>query len=125
MKNLSYKIGLLVSIWLIPSFGFAQEELVPEAEKMLFSDMMSLMLAVLVVIIAITAIFAIYKSLDLMVRLRELKIYKEHGLDEYLTEKKSNEGSWFKRFSKSMTAAVPVEREGDILMDHNYDGIRE
>lgn len=125
MKTFLYKTGLLIFTWLLPAFSHAQDALVPQAEKMLFSDMMSLILAGLVVIIAVTAIFAIYKTLDLMVRLRELRIYNEHGLDQYLIEKKSNEGSWWKRFSKSMTAAVPVEQEEDILMDHDYDGIRE
>lgn len=33
--------------------------------------------------------------------------------------------SFWKKFNRSMTAAVPVEREYDIDMGHSYDGIRE
>ena len=32
--------------------------------------------------------------------------------------------SW-KKVSKDMTAAVPIEQEGSILLDHDYDGIKE
>jgi cytochrome c oxidase cbb3-type subunit 3 len=34
---------------------------------------------------------------------------------------------WFtwKKGMQSLTDAVPVEHEGDIMLDHNYDGIRE
>lgn len=33
--------------------------------------------------------------------------------------------SWWNRFNKSMSAAVPVEQEQSIELDHNYDGIKE
>jgi cytochrome c oxidase cbb3-type subunit 3 len=33
---------------------------------------------------------------------------------------------WWKKFDqKQFTKAVPVEREADVLLDHDYDGIRE
>ena len=43
-------------------------------------------------------------------------------------EKKSSEAlrEWWARWDKRLfTKAVPVEREADILMDHDYDGIKE
>lgn len=33
--------------------------------------------------------------------------------------------SWWKRFLQKVNASVPVEREKEIELDHNYDGIRE
>jgi cytochrome c oxidase cbb3-type subunit 3 len=33
--------------------------------------------------------------------------------------------SWWSRFAQKVNASVPVEREKDIELDHNYDGIRE
>jgi len=33
--------------------------------------------------------------------------------------------SFWQQFNQSMTDAVPIENEADILLDHNYDGIRE
>lgn len=32
---------------------------------------------------------------------------------------------WWIRLNKKFTKSVPVEREADILLDHDYDGIRE
>lgn len=32
---------------------------------------------------------------------------------------------WLKLDSKLFTRAIPVEKEADVLLDHNYDGIRE
>ncbi len=32
---------------------------------------------------------------------------------------------WWRRFRKKMTRAVPVEKEEEVLLDHEYDGIRE
>ena len=125
MKYIIQKTGLLTSLLLFPILLSAQDLAEPVAEKMLFSDLMSIILTASVVLVGVTAMFAVYKTLDLMVRMRELKIYEEHGLQDYLAEKKANEGSWWHRFSKSMTAAVPIEKEGEILLDHDYDGIRE
>ncbi|MEO8862479.1 MAG: cbb3-type cytochrome c oxidase N-terminal domain-containing protein [Ginsengibacter sp.] len=32
---------------------------------------------------------------------------------------------WWAKLNKKLTRAVPVTREADIMLDHNYDGIRE
>lgn len=124
MKNFSSRIAIIPGLLFLPMLVCAQEEITVN-EAPLFSDMMSVVLAASALLVGITAVFAIYKSLDLMVRMREIKIYETHGLTDYLNEKKANEGSWWKRFSKSMTAAVPLEKEDEILFDHEYDGIRE
>ena len=40
-------------------------------------------------------------------------------------EKAKSRKPWWSRSMKSLTAAVPIEREADIDMGHAYDGIRE
>lgn len=37
----------------------------------------------------------------------------------------ANENSWYKKLSKSLTKAKPIAEEHEIILDHNYDGIRE
>jgi cytochrome c oxidase cbb3-type subunit III len=32
---------------------------------------------------------------------------------------------WWSRLNKKLTRAIPLEKEADIMLDHNYDGIRE
>jgi cytochrome c oxidase cbb3-type subunit 3 len=40
--------------------------------------------------------------------------------------KRSNMAAWWARIDKKFfTKAIPVEREADILLDHDYDGIQE
>lgn len=35
------------------------------------------------------------------------------------------ESDWYKKLLKSLTKSEPIESEGEILLDHDYDGIRE
>lgn len=42
------------------------------------------------------------------------------------TETTSSIAAWWKRMDeKFMTRAVPIEQEADVLLDHDYDGIKE
>ncbi len=44
---------------------------------------------------------------------------------KYSYERKTKKVSAFKKFRQRITQAVPVEAEEDILLDHDFDGIRE
>lgn len=35
------------------------------------------------------------------------------------------ESNWYKNLIKSLTKSEPIENEGEILLDHDYDGIKE
>lgn len=35
------------------------------------------------------------------------------------------ESTWFKELMHKLTKTQPIEKEGDLLMDHDYDGIKE
>jgi cytochrome c oxidase cbb3-type subunit 3 len=54
-----------------------------------------------------------------------------HTLDEeakvrYLASKETKwEWTWGKNLYKNMLGSKPIEAEGEIILDHNYDGIRE
>lgn len=45
--------------------------------------------------------------------------------DKYLYIPGEMKPSLFKRFRQYVTRSVPLEREADILLDHDFDGIRE
>lgn len=46
--------------------------------------------------------------------------------ERYLaTQAKTWEWSWGKRIYKKLLGSKPIEEEGEIILDHNYDGIRE
>ncbi len=50
----------------------------------------------------------------------------EEAKERYLASKsKSWEWSWGKNTYKKLLGSKPMEAEGEIILDHNYDGIRE
>ena len=67
----------------------------------------------------------------LMVWQQIVAIHRElHKNEHYQKDLKSDSfPSWFyldfSELNKKLTDAVPVEKEEDIMLDHNYDGIRE
>ena len=77
------------------------------------------------IVVVIGAFLALLHLLNVMVKVQQIKIYQEAGLDAYLEETKKPKKSLWKRLYKRMTDAVPVEKEKDVMLDHNYDGIKE
>lgn len=50
----------------------------------------------------------------------------EEAKARYLTSKQKNwEWTWGKNMYKKLVGTKPIEEEGEIILDHNYDGIRE
>lgn len=37
----------------------------------------------------------------------------------------AQENAWYKRLYRGLTKTKPIEEEGEIILDHNYDGIQE
>jgi len=50
----------------------------------------------------------------------------EEARDRYLnTKERPWEWTWGKNIYKKLLGTKPIEEEGEIILDHNYDGIRE
>ena len=50
----------------------------------------------------------------------------EKAKERYLaTPSKTWEWNWAKKWYQKLTGNKPIEEEGEIILDHNYDGIRE
>ncbi|MEX0289989.1 MAG: cbb3-type cytochrome c oxidase N-terminal domain-containing protein [Flavobacteriaceae bacterium] len=50
----------------------------------------------------------------------------EEAKERYLKNKEKGwEWKWGKRMYKKLLGSRPIEEEGEIILDHNYDGIRE
>jgi cytochrome c oxidase cbb3-type subunit 3 len=105
--------------------AFAMTSQAADANSSFYSDLGLNLIGGAALIVIIAVLITLYKLLSLFIRMRELDIYQEHGIEKYLEEKKSNEGPWWKQFSRKLADVVPIEKEKDILLDHNYDGIRE
>ncbi|MBO0322991.1 c-type cytochrome [Muricauda sp. CAU 1633] len=77
------------------------------------------MLLVLMILIAIELILASIENIM-------FQTLSEEGKERYLeTKSKKYEWTWVKNLYKKLTKSRSIEREGEIIMDHNYDGIRE
>lgn len=72
------------------------------------------------------ALLALWNLYNAVVESTKLKLLQEMGLEGL--EKaglSAPKESWWKRQYKKWTNVVPIEREQDVMLDHNYDGIRE
>ncbi|WP_179344385.1 cbb3-type cytochrome c oxidase N-terminal domain-containing protein [Winogradskyella ursingii] len=56
---------------------------------------------------------------------RTLKPEAQAKYDEKRAVEKANQFKWFKDTYKKLLGSKPIEQEGEIVLDHNYDGIRE
>lgn len=86
----------------------------------------STVLLVVAGIVILGALWALTHLLNMMVKVQQIKIYQEQGLEAYLEEtQKAPQKNFWQRMYKRWTQVVPVEKEQDILFDHEFDGIRE
>ena len=72
------------------------------------------------------AVLALFHLLSMMIKVQQIKIYQEQGIESYLQEvEKTYKEPWWKRQYRAWTNVVPVEKEDSVMLDHNYDGIKE
>ncbi len=77
---------------------------------------------------AITALAASISVLYLnnkLLEIQKIRLLKEHGLEVMEEVKLLDKEPWWNRFNRKAWDLVPMEKERDILLDHNYDGIKE
>lgn len=79
-----------------------------------------LMLGMVVVAVLIT----LSRAVKVLSELLEKRSIGETVVTEKVKEYEERPNFW-NSFMRSMTRSVPVEKEKDVLLDHDYDGIRE
>ncbi len=115
---------LIVIVFLIGAIPQAIAQVAKESKPSLFDDPMLTfyaLVAFLFVIAILVLIVAVYmlQVLNYMVRQAE-----QEKADKLGIEYKPAPSVWKKLWEQS-NALKPLEKEADILLDHNYDGIRE
>lgn len=88
-------------------------------EQLLFSLMLIVFLA------GMGSIIRLSFGLMEMQRLRLLKEMSPEQIAEVGAEVIAPTTPWWKELYDKLTDTVPVEKEGDILLDHDYDGVME
>jgi cytochrome c oxidase cbb3-type subunit 3 len=76
-------------------------------------------------LVVVGAVLAVFHLLNVVVKMQQIQIYQENGLDAYLEKVKAPKEPLWDRLYKRWTDAVPVEKEDDIMFEHSFDGIRE
>lgn len=130
MNNNIFKyIGLTASLILVTLIANAQEAAITGGagtDPYFYERNFSTILLVVAGIVVLGALWALTHLLNMMVKVQQIKIYQEQGLEAYLEEvKKAPQENFWQRMYKRWTQVVPVEKEKDILFDHEFDGIRE
>lgn len=71
------------------------------------------------------AIWAIVYLNNTVIEVQKIKLLKEHGIEVMKEVKLIEQDPWWKRMYDKSWSLVPVEKEKDILLNHDYDGIKE
>jgi len=102
-------------------FG-AVEFFIDSGEKPAFIEYPAVMLFLLLVLLILIAIEAIVGALE-NVMLHKLD---DEAKAKFLAEKeKLFKFTWLKETYQNLLGQKPMEEEGEIILDHNYDGIKE
>ncbi|MDO5968516.1 cbb3-type cytochrome c oxidase N-terminal domain-containing protein [Flavivirga aquimarina] len=102
-------------------FG-AVEFFIDSGEKPAFIEFPVVLLFLFLVLLILIAIEAIVSALE-NVMLHKLD---EEAKARFLEEKeKQYQFNWIKNIYKKLLGSKPIEEEGEIILDHNYDGIKE
>jgi cytochrome c oxidase cbb3-type subunit III len=98
------------------------EFVIDSGDKPAFIEYPTVLLFLFLVLLILIAIEAIVGALE-NVMLHKLD---EEAKARFLAEKnKSFQFTWFKNAYKKLLGSKPIEEEGEIILDHNYDGIKE
>ncbi len=118
------KNGLITTILALgQAAAFGQSE--GSLEAIGYGQWFSYGLLALAIVVIIAAIIALFQLLSIMIKIQQIRIYEEAGLEAFLEETRKPKVNFWNQMYDRWTKVVPVEKEEDILMDHNYDGIKE
>ncbi len=102
-------------------FGIV-EYMIDSGEKPAFIEYPAVMLFLFLVLLILIAIEAIIGALENVM----LHKMDEEAKERFLAEKnKSYQFTWIMNIYKKLAGGKPIEEEGEIILDHNYDGIKE
>ncbi|MFV0564789.1 MAG: cbb3-type cytochrome c oxidase N-terminal domain-containing protein [Flavobacteriaceae bacterium] len=102
-------------------FGFT-EYIIDSGDKPAFLEYPAVALFLLLVLLFLIGIEAVLSSL------KNIMLYKltdEEKTRFLAEEKKAKQNSWFNKTYQKLLGSKPIEQEGEIVLDHSYDGIKE
>lgn len=125
MKNNYLQYSLLAFVGLFSLPLLAQETSTTIAEPNAFNWLLNNIILLMGAATALAAFWAILYLNNTIIEVQKIKLLKEHGIEVMKEVKLLDKTPWWKKVYDKSWNLVPVEKEKDILLDHNYDGIRE
>ena len=102
-------------------FGIV-EYMIDSGDKPAFIEYPEVSLFLFLVLLILIAIEAIIGALENVMMHR----MDEEAKARYIANKeKAYQFTWLKNVYKKLAGGKPIEEEGEIILDHNYDGIKE
>ncbi len=122
-ENKNITALLMVALLFISPASFANGDIATDAVKALpnYGGLSATNFYMFVVVIAVEVIailflvFSIRRVYAELLPQKEIALAKKHVLKKW----------WSNIDKKIFTKAIPVEKEADVMLDHNYDGIQE
>ena len=122
-SKMNLKKLLLINMLFLPFVTFANEAKNVAAENEA-TDMLELVVILFAIAVVLFMVISLTKMWKMVMKQELIRSYAEQGIP--LPESASSEGGIWSMLQKAFASTtVPVEREKDILMDHDYDGIKE
>lgn len=90
-----------------------------------YSDLLAITLVVIAGVVLLAALTSLVQVLNVMVQVKKIELYKAKGLELEEEKPRVPKESLWDQLYKRLTKVVPVEKEEDIMFEHEYDGIRE
>ncbi len=88
-------------------------------------EQLLLAVGVIILLAAMNSIIRLIFTLMELQKIRLLKQYSPELLEEVGIKQAVANESWWKGVYRRWTNVVPIEKEKDIMLDHDYDGVRE
>jgi len=76
-------------------------------------------------VVILLALGALLRMSFMLMELQRMRMLEDLGIEAMREADLLPKEDFWTRMYKKWTDAVPVDQEGDVMLDHNYDGIRE
>ncbi len=124
MKNKHTQFILLILFLFPPILLSAADNMQYVGDSATIVEYTILGIGAVVVLGAFYALFKLYDAVMFTEKVRLLRQYSPELLEKVDIQIEEKPSIW-RRLYKRMTQVVPIEKETDILLNHDYDGIRE
>ncbi|MEL4308987.1 cbb3-type cytochrome c oxidase N-terminal domain-containing protein [Joostella sp. CR20] len=112
MRNFASYLRVLIIVFLV---FCAAEYFIDSGDKPAFIEYPQVGLFLILFTILLVSVEVVAASMNALTK----ALLSEEQLKE------AEENSWSKNLIKKLTKTKPIEEEGEIILDHNYDGIKE